>query len=283
MAERPASFAGLALDRPRLMGVVNVTPDSFHDGGRHFDPERAIDHGRALVKAGADILDIGGESTRPGAQPVSIDDELARVLPVIRGLAPLGVPLSIDSRRARVMDAALAAGATIVNDVTALADPRARRLVAEKSAFAILMHMRGEPATMQAKPVYADVVAEVRAFLAERIALCRSDGVAPDRLAIDPGIGFGKTLDHNLTLVAHLDRLAELGVPVVLGVSRKSFIAHLMGGDLATLDRLPGSLAAALAGLERGAAILRVHDVAETAQAVTMWQSLASRRLSAPC
>ncbi|MCC7167376.1 MAG: dihydropteroate synthase [Rhodospirillales bacterium] len=274
MVGRPASFAGLALDRPRLMGVVNVTPDSFHDGGHHFDAERAIAHGQALARAGADILDIGGESTRPGAQPVSAADERARVLPVIRALKPLGVPLSIDSRRPLVMEAALAAGATIVNDVTALADPLARRLAAESGAFAILMHMQGEPATMQAKPVYGDVVAEVRDFLAARIAHCAADGIARERLAIDPGIGFGKTLDHNLALIAHLDRLAELGVPVVLGVSRKSFIAHLMGGDPPTAARLPGSLAAALAGLERGASILRVHDVAETAQAVAMWRAI---------
>ncbi|MBI4969398.1 MAG: dihydropteroate synthase [Rhodospirillales bacterium] len=274
MVGRPASFAGLALDRPRLMGVVNVTPDSFHDGGRHFDPERAIAHGRALARAGADLLDIGGESTRPGAQPVSAEDERARVLPIIRALKPLGVPLSIDSRRPLVMEAALAAGAMLVNDVTALADPLARRLVAESGAFAILMHMQGEPATMQAKPTYGDVVAEVRDFLAARLAQCAADGIARERLAIDPGIGFGKTLDHNLALIAHLDRLADLGVPVVLGVSRKSFIAHLMGGDPPTAARLPGSLAAALAGLERGASILRVHDVAETAQAVAMWRAI---------
>ncbi len=272
-------FAGLPLDRPLVMGVLNVTPDSFSDGGDALAYDDALARGRALIAAGADILDIGGESTRPGASPVSPDMETARVVPVIQQLAAeAGTPLSIDTRHAPVMAAALEAGAVIVNDVTALTgDPNALALVAATEASVVLMHMQGEPGTMQDDPVYDDVVAEVRAYLAARVAACEAAGIDQARIAIDPGIGFGKNLKHNLELLAHLDHLTDLGCPLVLGVSRKSFIGRLS----ATQDpkaRLPGSLAAALAGVARGARILRVHDVAETRQALAVWQGISSVR-----
>jgi dihydropteroate synthase len=276
MAPTPHTFAGLTLDRPLLMGVVNVTPDSFSDGGEALRPEDAIARGRALLDAGADILDIGGESTRPGAAPVPVEDEIARVLPVVAALSQMGGRVSIDTRRARVMAAAMAAGARIINDVTALAgDPESLALAAKAGVAVILMHMQGEPRTMQENPRYDDVVAEVRDYLAARIEACAAAGIARERIAIDPGIGFGKTVEHNLSLLKHLDRLVALGCPVVLGVSRKSFVAKLSYGE-PPKARLPGSLAAALAGVARGAAILRVHDVAETRQALSVWRAIAA-------
>ena len=267
------SFAGLVLDRPRLMGIVNVTPDSFSDGGHYADAQAAIDHGRRLVEAGADILDIGGESTRPGAAPVSLQQELDRVSPVIEALAGDGALISIDTRHARVMEAAAQAGANIINDVTALEGEGSLETAARLGLPVILMHMRGAPATMQDAPVYTDVVAEVRSYLADRVAACEAAEIARSALCVDPGIGFGKTKDHNAALLAHLDAIAPPGVPLLLGVSRKSFIAHVSKGEAAD-DRLAGSLAAAVLGAERGAAIVRVHDVAATAQALAVQQAI---------
>jgi len=274
-AARPP-FAGMALDRPRLMGVVNVTPDSFSDGGRYASRDAAIAHGRALMAAGADILDIGGESTRPGAATVSIDEELNRVVPVIEVLAKDGALVSIDSRRGAVMRAALAAGARIVNDVTALAgDPESLSIVAASEAAVVLMHMQGEPRTMQQDPAYRDAPLDIYDFFAARIAACAVAGIGPARIALDPGIGFGKRDPHNLAILADLALYHGLGCALLLGVSRKSFIGRLSRGEDAD-HRLPGSLAAALAGLDRGVQIIRVHDVAETAQAVAIWRAIAT-------
>ena len=278
MPDSPAAtrrFAGLTLDRVRVMGVVNVTPDSFADGGTFLDPAAAIAHGRALAAAGADIVDVGGESTRPGAVPVSPAEEIARIAPVIEALARDGLLVSVDTRRAAVMRAALAAGARIVNDVAALADAGAIALVAGAGASVVLMHMQGEPATMQRAPRYDDVVAEVAAFLAARVAACREVGLDESRICVDPGIGFGKTVAHNLSLLRSLDRLRPPGIALLVGASRKSFIARLSAGE-PPAERLPGSLAAALAAAARGADILRVHDVAATRQALAVWRAIES-------
>lgn len=269
-----AAFAGLALDRPRIMGILNVTPDSFSDGGDRFDAGRAVADGLAMMEAGAAILDVGGESTRPGAEPVPVDEELRRTLPVVRALAEAGALVSIDTRHARVMAAAVEAGARLVNDVTALAgDADSLRAVAEAGVPVVLMHMRGEPRTMQVDPAYDDVALAVYDHLEARIAACEAAGIARARIAVDPGIGFGKTLVHNLRLLDHLALLHALGCPLVLGVSRKSFIAKVARGEAAKA-RLPGSLAAGLAGVARGAQVLRVHDVAETAQALAVWSAV---------
>jgi dihydropteroate synthase len=274
-APRPP-FAGLTLDRPRLMGVVNVTPDSFSDGGRYGSREAAIAHGRALLAAGAEILDIGGESTRPGAAPVSIDEELDRVVPVVETLRKDGALISIDTRRAAVMRAALAAGARIVNDVTALAgDPESASVAAGSGAAVVLMHMQGEPRTMQQDPTYRDAPLDIYDFFATRLADCAAAGIDPARVALDPGIGFGKRDPHNLAILADLALYHGLGCALLLGASRKSFIGRLSRGEDAD-HRLAGSLAAALAGLERGVQIIRVHDVAETAQAVAIRQAIAT-------
>lgn len=270
----PVSFAGLALDQPRIMGIINVTPDSFSDGGDFLGADAAVRHGERLLDEGADVLDVGGESTRPGAVPVSIADEIARVLPVVRGLVALGARVSIDTRRAEVAAAALEAGARIFNDVTALAgDARSLAVAAEGGADVVLMHMKGEPGTMQTDPRYGDVVAEVRDYLTGRVAACEQAGIPRHRIAVDPGIGFGKTVAHNLALIRHLDVLKDLGCPIVLGVSRKSFIGRLSRNELPR-ERISGSLAAALAGILRGAQILRVHDVAATRQALAVWQAV---------
>ncbi len=272
-APRPP-YAGLDLGRPQVMGVINVTPDSFSDGGDRFDVGRAVDDGLAMVEAGAAILDVGGESTRPGSAPVEADEELRRVLPVVRGLAGAGAPVSIDTRRARVMAAALDAGARIVNDVTALAgDSDSLALVAARQVPVVLMHMRGEPRTMQADPSYDDAPRDVYDALAERVAACEAAGIARARIAVDPGIGFGKTAAHNLQILDHMALYQGLGCAVLLGVSRKSFIGKLSTGEPAK-GRLPGSLAAALAGLERGVQIVRTHDVAETMQAIAVWRAI---------
>jgi len=278
MPDSPAAtrrFAGLTLDRVRVMGVVNVTPDSFADGGAFLDPAAAIEHGRALADAGADIVDVGGESTRPGAAPVTPAEEIARIAPVIEALARDGLLVSVDTRRAAVMRAALAAGARIVNDVAALADAGAIDLVARAGASVVLMHMQGEPATMQRAPRYDDVVAEVAAFLAARVAACRDAGLDESRICVDPGIGFGKTVAHNLALLRSLDRLRPPRIALLVGVSRKSFIARLSAGEPPG-ERLPGSLAAALAAAARGADILRVHEVAATRQALAVWRAIES-------
>ena len=272
---KPAIFAGLSLARTLVMGVVNVTPDSFSDGGEALTPDAAIARGRALLAAGADIVDVGGESTRPGAAPLDPEQEIARVVPAIRALAQAGAVVSVDTRNARTMAAALDAGAGIVNDVTALAgDPAALALVAARGAHVVLMHMRGDPRTMQDDPRYDDVVGEVRNYLAGRIEACVQAGIPREKIAVDPGIGFGKTVTHNVELLAGIGRLAELGCAVVLGVSRKSFIGKLSRGEDAK-NRLAGSLAAALAGVARGVHVLRVHDVAETRQALTVWAAIA--------
>jgi dihydropteroate synthase len=275
-------FAGLTLDRPRIMGILNVTPDSFSDGGDRLDPGRAVADGLAMLEAGADLLDVGGESTRPGAAEVAEAEELRRVEPVVRGLAQAGATVSIDTRHARVMAEALEAGARLVNDVTALTgDPAALPLVARAEVPVVLMHMRGEPKTMQRDPVYGDAPLEVFDFLEARLAACVEAGIPLDRVAVDPGIGFGKTVMHNLQILDRLALYQGLGCAVLLGVSRKSFIARLARAEPAKA-RLPGSLAAALAGLDRGVQILRVHDVAETAQAVAVWRGIAAEAVDAP-
>jgi dihydropteroate synthase len=276
LSNPPAAWAGFPLDRPLLMGVLNVTPDSFSDGGRWFDGERATAHGHALLEAGADIVDVGGESTRPGAVPLPNDEEIRRVEPVVRALAESGAVVSIDTRHAEVMDAALDAGARIVNDVSALShDPRSFALIARRRAPVVLMHMRGEPRTMQRDPVYDSPLVEVLQFLAGRVRACEAAGIPRDRIAIDPGIGFGKLVPHNLELLAGIGAFHALGCPVVLGVSRKSTIARLSRGEPPE-DRLPGSLAAALFAVQQGVQILRVHDVAETRQALAVWQAIAA-------
>ncbi len=267
-------FAGLSLDRPRLMGVVNVTPDSFSDGGDFLDPDRAIAHGLAMREAGADILDVGGESTRPGADPVSEAGELARTLPVIKGLADAGALVSIDTRRAGVMRAAIAAGAKIVNDVTALTgDDQSVAVCAELGCDIVLMHMQGDPRTMQQNPTYDDAALDIVDYMAERLMTLEAAGIPRARVAVDPGIGFGKNLDHNLRILAHIDAFHALGTPVLLGVSRKSFISKI-DRDCDAKDRIAGSIAAAIAGWDRGVQLFRVHDVAETRQALAVWQAI---------
>ncbi|MDX1576016.1 MAG: dihydropteroate synthase [Kiloniellales bacterium] len=269
-----APFAGLALDRPRIMGVINVTPDSFSDGGDRFDPGAAAAAGLALAEAGADILDVGGESTRPGAEPVPEAEELRRTIPVVKALADQGFAVSIDTRHAAVMAEALAAGARILNDVTALTgDPGSLQVAAGSDAFVVLMHMQGEPQTMQREPSYDDAALDIHDYLSERVAACEAAGIDRARLALDPGIGFGKTVAHNLRILDRLALYHDLGCPLVLGVSRKSFIAKLSRGE-APKERLAGSLAAALAGLARGVQILRVHDVKETRQAIAIWDAI---------
>lgn len=248
------------------MGVVNVTPDSFSDGGLWLDAVAAVAHGVELHDQGAAILDVGGESTRPGADPVGAEEERRRVIPVLEGLrerAP-GATLSIDTSKLEVARAAVDAGATYVNDVTAMRhDPAIAGLVAETGADCCLMHMQGEPRTMQADPRYGDVVDDVRAFLEERVAFAVAEGVAPERIQLDPGIGFGKTLEHNVTLLRRLDEIAALGFPVVVGVSRKSFLGAITGRDVAA-DRVAATVAANVLAFERGARVFRVHDVPPT-------------------
>jgi len=272
----PDTFAGLSLSQPILMGIINATPDSFSDGGDAFAVEDAVSRGLALMEAGASIIDVGGESTRPGADVVPIEEEIKRTRPVVERLVEAGAVVSIDTRNAATMSAAIDAGAQIVNDVTALRhDPNALGVVASRGVSLMLMHIQGEPQTMQINPTYDDVVEEVRVHLLERISVCESAGIPGAEIAIDPGIGFGKTVDHNLSLLKHIDRLVDTGHPVVLGVSRKSFIAKLSGGE-EPKERAPGSIAAALAALQAGVQIFRVHDVAETRQAVSVWQAIAS-------
>jgi dihydropteroate synthase len=257
-----------APDDFRLMGVINVTPDSFSDGGRFLDSARAIAHGLELRAQGAAILDVGGESTRPGATPVTAQDELARVLPVIEGLvsADSSVRISIETSKAAVASAALSAGATMVNDVTALRDPDMARTVADAQADLCLMHMLGDPRTMQADPQYDDVVLDVKGFLAQRLQYATAHGIPEERILLDPGIGFGKTVDHNLELLARLDELTQLGRPVVIGTSRKAFLGRLTGREVD--DRLASTIATCVMAYERGASVFRVHDVAPVADAL---------------
>jgi len=257
----------------RLMGVVNVTPDSFSDGGRFLAPERAIAHARELVADGADLLDLGGESTRPGARGVSAEEELERVAPVLAGLDGVSVPISIDTSKVAVAEAALDAGAEIVNDVTALRqEPALAGLCARRGCGVILMHMQGTPRTMQENPTYDDVVDDVRAFLAERIEFAVGEGIREGRIWVDPGIGFGKTVDHNLELLRRLGELRELGRPVVVGTSRKRFIGALTGREVD--ERLGGTIASNVLALRAGADVLRVHDVAEMRQAALVAESI---------
>ena len=264
-----------ALDRPLVMGVVNVTPDSFYDGGRHASTVAAIAHARRLAEEGADLLDVGGESSRPGSEAVSLDQELARVLPVLDGLRDLEVPISVDTTKPAVMRAAIAGGAAMINDISALGAPGALEAVAASEAAVCLMHMRGEPKTMQAEPVYADVVAEVRDFLAARIAACVAAGIARERITIDPGFGFGKSVEHNLTLLRKLGAIVVLGVPVLAGWSRKSSLGRITGR--APEERLASSLAVALIAVQHGARIVRVHDVAATRDVLAVLDAVQGR------
>ena len=260
------------LSRPLVMGIVNVTPDSFSDGGLHLQRDAALAYARQLIDEGADILDIGGESTRPGAQPVNAQEEMDRVLPIIEALRGAPVPVSIDTCKPEVMQAAIAAGAQMVNDINALQDSAAMRVIAASQAAVCLMHKQGKPQTMQEQPHYQNVVAEVSAFLRERIAATQAVGISRMRIVIDPGFGFGKTLAHNLALLRELKKLTELGVPILAGLSRKSMLGALTGQEVG--QRLPASLAAALSAVERGANIVRVHDVRATVDALKVWNAV---------
>jgi dihydropteroate synthase len=260
--------------RPSVMGVVNVTPDSFSDGGANFRADDAVVSARRMVAEGAAIVDIGGESTRPGAEPVSLDEELRRVVPVLEQLQ--GIPVSIDTAKANVARRALELGAELVNDVTALrADPELAGVVADSDAYLCLLHMQGEPRTMQENPTYDDVVSEVKAFLDERLRAAVDAGVAEERILLDPGIGFGKDVEHNFELVRRLPELAELGRPLVVGFSRKRSLGRILGDPDATTGPLSASLAAAVTAYERGATMLRVHDVKETVEALTVAAAVA--------
>lgn len=254
------------------MGIVNVTPDSFSDGGRYFLRDAGLAHAQQLLAEGADILDIGGESTRPGAAPVGEQEELDRVLPIVEALRGISVPISIDTCKPAVMRAALAAGASMVNDVNALQSDGAMDMLANSDAAVCLMHKQGDPHTMQVQPHYQDVVAEVSEFLRGRIAACEAAGIVRSRMVIDPGFGFGKTQAHNLALLRELDKLRGLGVPILAGLSRKSMLGALTGQDAG--QRLPASVAAALIAVQRGAAIVRVHDVRATVDALKIWQAV---------
>jgi len=272
-------LAGQSLDlsQPRIMGVLNCTPDSFSDGGLYLSPDAALTHAAAMIAAGADIIDVGGESTRPGAADVSVDDELQRVIPMVEALCgQFSVPVSVDTSKPEVMRAAVAAGAVMINDVTALAQPGAVEAAAglyrEYGAAICLMHMQGKPRTMQANPRYQNVVTEVRAFLLQRIKVVEQAGIPPSAIVIDPGFGFGKTLEHNLALLQSLRELADLNYCILVGLSRKSMIKSIIGSD--SDDRLVGSVTLALLAVQRGAHIVRVHDVKATADALKLLQAV---------
>jgi dihydropteroate synthase len=266
--------------RPSVMGVLNVTPDSFSDGGLFVDPAEALGHGKRLLAEGAAVVDVGGESTRPRALPVSSDEELARVEPVLEGLR--GLPVSIDTSKATVAERALALGVELVNDVTALrGDPDLAGVVAAGDAFVCLMHMRGEPRTMQDAPRYDDVVSDVLAFLEERVAFAVENGIAEERIAVDPGIGFGKTADQNLELLRRLEDLGALGRPVLVGVSRKSTLGKVLGDPSATTGSLAASIGAAVAAFERGASMIRAHNVRETVEALQVAAAVERGRITA--
>ena len=282
LADRPPAGTGtstdplaraLAAGRPLVCGILNVTPDSFSDGGRFDDLDRAVAHGCTLAAEGADLIDVGGESTRPGSRPPTLAEELARVVPVVEALVQrVPVPLSVDTSRPEVMRAAVAAGASMVNDVRALRSPGALSAAAELGVPVCLMHMQRSPETMQEDPRYRDVVVEVRTFLAERMRACLDAGIRQEHLVVDPGFGFGKTPAHNVALLASLDAFTGLGVPVMVGLSRKSMLGQLTGRSVG--DRLPGSLAAALVAAQRGAAVLRVHDVAATRDVLAVLEAV---------
>lgn len=272
-AKRPA-FAGLDMAEPHIMAVINVTPDSFSDGGDRYDPSRAVEDGLRMVEAGASILDIGGESTRPGADPVTVDEELRRVIPVVQKLSEAGALVSIDTRHAKVMTEAVAAGAGIINDVTALeGEPESLAAAAEAGVPVILMHMQGTPQTMQKNPTYQDAALDIYDYLEARVAACEAAGIPREKIAVDPGVGFGKTVAHNLRLLDAQALFHGTGCPVLLGVSRKTFIGRL-SKDEPPKERVAGSLACALAGLQRGVQMYRVHDVAETAQAFAIAKAI---------
>ena len=266
----------LSLERPLIMGIVNLTPDSFSGDGLGADTERAIEHARRQIAEGADLIDLGAESSRPGAIPATLDEEMERLLPVLDALADCPVPISVDTYKPEVMRAALAQGASMINDIFALRRPGALEAVAASDCAVCLMHMQGEPLTMQQHPGYGDVVREVREFLAGRLAAAEAAGIARDRLVLDPGFGFGKTLEHNLALLARLDETACDGLPVLAGMSRKSMLGAITGRAVG--ERMGASIAAALIAAERGARILRVHDVAETRDALSVWQAVAALR-----
>ncbi len=264
----------LDLSRPLVMGIINVTPDSFSDGGQHLRREAAITHAQQLIAEGADIIDIGGESTRPGAQPVGVQEELERVLPIIEGLRGISVPISIDTCKPEVMQAAISAGAQMVNDINALQDAAAMKAVSAGNVAVCLMHKQGDPQTMQQQPHYQNVIAEVGEFLRGRIAAAEAAGIGRERIVVDPGFGFGKTLEHNLDLLRHLGNLCELGVPVLAGLSRKSMLGAITGQDVN--HRVAASVAAALIAVQRGASIVRVHDVRETVDALKILSAVNS-------
>ena len=265
------------LQRPRIMGIVNVTPDSFSDGGRHSSASAALAHAEQLLREGADILDVGGESTRPGAPVVSLEEELARVLPVVRGALAWGVPISVDTYKAEVMQAALDAGADIINDVWALRQNGALAVVAQHPRCGVcLMHMHRDPQTMQVVPMQGDVIEPVKAFLRERAQAVREAGVADSRVVLDPGIGFGKTVEQNFELLSRQSALLDMGLPILAGWSRKSSLGSVTGQSVAA-DRVVASVAAAVLALERGARVLRVHDVAQTVQAAAVWRAALAR------
>jgi dihydropteroate synthase len=265
----------LDLSQPKVMGIVNVTPDSFSDGGRHLALEAAITHARRLIEEGADILDIGGESTRPGAAPVSEQEELDRVLPVIERLRDLSIPISIDTYKPEVMRAAVAAGASMVNDVNALQTDGALAVLAESNAAICLMHKQGVPQSMQQQPHYREISIEVSTFLRERIVAAEAAGIARERLLIDPGFGFGKTLEHNLALLKNMQAFTLLGVPVLAGLSRKSMLGAITGRDVG--ERVAASVAAALIAVQRGASIVRVHDVRDTVDTLKIFNAVNSK------
>lgn len=274
-------LAGKSLDLscPRVMGILNVTPDSFSDGGLFLSPDAAEEQAERLIAEGADLLDIGGESTRPGAAAVSLDDELARVVPIIERLSTrFDVPISIDTSKPEVMRAAVAAGAAMINDVTALAAADAIETVASLEVPVCLMHMQGDPRTMQHAPQYDDVLADILDYLGQRVAACERAGIERARVLLDPGFGFGKALDHNLVLLDGLDRFRGLGLPLLVGISRKSMLGAITGR--AVDERLAGSIAAAVMAVERGAHIVRVHDVAPTVDALKVWRAVTAQRVA---
>ncbi len=265
----------LLLERPLVMGVINVTPDSFSDGGSFTTTAQAVAYARSLIAEGADILDIGGESTRPGALPVALEEERRRVLPVLEQLADCGVPVSVDTRKPELMREAIAAGASMVNDINALGAPDALEAVAETQTAVCLMHKQGDPQTMQQDPRYVDVVCEVRAFLSARLDAAQRGGIGRERLVVDPGFGFGKTFEHNLAILRQLEQISTLGVPVLAGLSRKSMLGRITGREAG--ERVFASVAAALIAVQKGASIVRVHDVAATRDALAVWAAVNSQ------
>ncbi|MDR2788775.1 MAG: dihydropteroate synthase [Candidatus Accumulibacter sp.] len=265
----------LPLERPLIMGIVNLTPDSFSGDGLGADSERAVEHARRQIAAGADLIDLGAESSRPGAIPTSLDEEMERLLPVLEALADCPVPISVDTYKPEVMRAALAHGASMINDIFALRRPGALDAVAASDCAVCLMHMQGEPLTMQGHPGYGNIIQEVRAFLSERAAAAMAAGIGRDRLALDPGFGFGKTPEHNLALLSRLGETASEGLPILAGMSRKSMLGAVTGRPVG--ERLGASVAVALIAAERGARILRVHDVAETRDALSVWQAVGQK------